>query len=167
MMLRTSVPFVALLFLAACGGSTPPADAPKPGPTEATKPGDVPKPGDPATGEPKADAWSDGFTKEQKVAFMKTHVSPRMAKVFQAGDAKRHAEFGCKTCHGAGKAPQEHLPKLTMKDGKLTCFAEKPDVSKFMAEKVVPEMAAAMGQKPYDPATHQGFGCGGCHAIAK
>jgi len=22
-----------------------------------------------------------------------------------------------------------------------------------------------MGLKPYDPATHEGFGCGGCHTI--
>jgi hypothetical protein len=30
---------------------------------------------------------------------------------------------------------------------------EKPELAKFMAEKVVPEMAAAMDQPPYDPAT--------------
>jgi len=86
-----------------------------------------------------------------------------MAKVFQTQDAKRYAEFGCKTCHGPKyQAPKDFLPKLTMKGGK---FAGKPEVLKFMGEKVVPEMAAAMGEKPYDPATKEGFGCGGCHTI--
>jgi hypothetical protein len=26
-------------------------------------------------------------------------------------------------------------------------------------------MANAMGAKPFDPATHQGFGCAGCHTV--
>jgi cytochrome c551/c552 len=100
------------------------------------------------------------MTKDEQVAFMKARVMPRMSKVFTK------TETTCKTCHGpAYKEPKEFLPHLTMKDGKITAFAEKPEVSKFMAEKVVPEMAAAMGQPPYDPATHKGFGCGGCHTI--
>ena len=36
--------------------------------------------------------------------------------------------------------------------------AMKPDVVKFMSEKVVPDMAAAMGDQPFDPKTHKGFG---------
>ena len=46
-----------------------------------------------------------------------------------------------------------------------TAFKDKAEISKFMHEKVVPEMAAAMGQKPYDPATKTGFGCMNCHAV--
>lgn len=100
------------------------------------------------------------------MAFMSTRVMPPMTKVFQEYDGKRYAEVNCKTCHGPQyKEPKEYLPRLTMKEGKLTAFAEKPAVSKFMAEKVVPAMAAAMGQPPYDPAKHKGFGCGGCHAV--
>jgi hypothetical protein len=34
-----------------------------------------------------------------------------------------------------------------------------------MSEKVVPDMAAALGEKPFDPATNTGFGCGGCHEV--
>jgi cytochrome c553 len=110
--------------------------------------------------------WSNDAPKEQKVAFMKTHVVPSMKPVFQAADATRYAEFGCKTCHGAGfKAPRDHLPKLTMKDGKLTAFAEKPEIAKFMAESVAPKMAEAMGLPPFDMQTGKGFGCAGCHAI--
>ncbi|MCC6648119.1 MAG: hypothetical protein IT374_21435 [Polyangiaceae bacterium] len=111
-------------------------------------------------------AWAKGLSKPQQIAFMKEVVMPRMTKVFQGADAKKYAEFGCKTCHGPEfKEPDEFLPHLTMKNGKITAFADKPAVSKFMAEKVVPEMAAAMGMKPYDPKTHEGFGCAGCHKI--
>lgn len=97
---------------------------------------------------------------------MKAHVVPRMSKVFQGADAARYADFGCVTCHGPKyQAPKDYLPRLTLKDGKLTAFADKPDVAKFMAEKVVPEMASIFGKPPYDPATKQGFGCMGCHGV--
>ena len=99
------------------------------------------------------------------MAFMKTRVVPAMGPVFQSHDAK-YANFSCKTCHGPEyKNPHDFLPKLTMKGGNLTAFAEKPEISKFMAESVVPKMATAMGLPPYDMKTHQGFGCGGCHTI--
>ena len=99
------------------------------------------------------------------MAFMKTRVVPAMGPVFKAHAAK-YAEFSCKTCHGPEyKDPHEFLPKLTMKGGTLTAFAEKPEMAKFMAESVVPNMATAMGLPPYDMKTHQGFGCGGCHTI--
>ncbi len=97
---------------------------------------------------------------------MKNAVLPRMKKVFVEHEPKEFAEFGCKTCHGPNfQDPDDFLPKLTLKEGKITAFAEKPEDAKFMAEKVVPEMAAAMGLPAYDPATHKGFGCAGCHTI--
>lgn len=116
--------------------------------------------------EPTGPVWKDDMSNDAKVAYMKANVAPRMSKVFKDHDAKRYAAFGCKTCHGPdGKEPKNFLPKLTMKGGNLTAFAEKPEIAKFMHEAVVPEMAAALGQKPYDPATKTGFGCSGCHAI--
>ena len=106
------------------------------------------------------------MTKEQMVAFMKTRVIPAMTPVFQGEDAKRYADFGCKTCHGPEfKDPKEFLPKLHLVKDKLVEFDKKPKVAKFMAEKVAPEMAKALGLPHYDPATKQGFGCGGCHTI--
>jgi cytochrome c553 len=104
--------------------------------------------------------------RDQQAAFMKKNVMPNMKPVFQAHDATRYANFSCKTCHGPEfKDPHEYLPKLTMKDGKLTAFAEKPEVAKFMAEQVAPKMAAAMGLPPFDMKTKQGFGCPGCHTV--
>jgi hypothetical protein len=100
---------------------------------------------------------------------MKLKVAPKMAKVFQEADASHYASFNCKSCHGPDfKDPKDFLPKLTMKDGKITAFADKPEVAKvanFMKDRVVPEMAGALGVKPYDMKTKEGFGCGGCHAI--
>jgi hypothetical protein len=151
----------ALSLLVACGGN-------EPAPVTPAAPGTATPAATPAaTAAPVAvAAFRDAKTKDQQVAFMKTVIDPRMGPVFKAHSATRYADFSCKTCHGPNYVePKLFLPKLTMKGGNITSFAEKPEVSKFMAEKVVPEMAAAMGEKPYDPATHQGFGCGGCHAI--
>lgn len=107
------------------------------------------------------------MTKDEEVAFMKKNVVPEMGPVFKAFDAKRYAEFSCKTCHGPKfKLPKDFLPKLTFnKEGKLISPSDEPALAKFMSEEVAPHMAAAMGLKPFDMATHTGFGCGGCHAV--
>lgn len=150
----------AIALVAACGGQ-----APDPATPAATPPGNVkPPPGGPAGAAPTA--WKDDLPMDQKAAFMKGHVVPRLGKVFQVMNAAHYADFGCKTCHGPKmKDPKEFLPHLAMKDGKMTAFAEKPEVAKFMAEKVVPEMAATLGEPPYDMTTHKGFGCAGCHTV--
>jgi hypothetical protein len=175
--IRTSFLATTLFVLAGCGGA--PAEPVTPPPPPAVAPGapatvtpEAPKstesaaPAQAATAASEHDVWKEGMTKEQEIAFMKKNVVPEMAPVFKAYDAKSYAEFGCKTCHGPKfKEPKEYLPKLTFKDGKLTAFADKPEISKFMAEQVVPHMASAMGLKPYDPTTHAGFGCNGCHTV--
>ncbi len=154
----TTVSLLAALAVACGAASTTPATAPAPASSSSAPSGS------------EADAvpavWSRTMSKDQQMAYMKKNVAPRMAKVFQSANATRYADFGCKTCHGPEyKDPKEFLPALTMKGGKLTAFADKPEIAKFMAEHVVPEMASALGQPPYDPQTNQGFGCGGCHAI--
>jgi hypothetical protein len=178
---RLSLSAILLLTLAACGGSPAPApEAPPPPPpppaateappaaTEAPKAPEAAAP--PAAPEapatPAHDVWSKDFNKDQAAAFMKKNVVPEMEPVFKTYDAKRYDKFSCKTCHGpAYKNPHDFLPKLVFKDGKITSFEKKPEISKFMAEQVVPHMATAMGMKPFDPATKEGFGCGGCHTV--
>ncbi len=109
--------------------------------------------------------WKD-LSPAAKLEHMKTVIAPAMAKTFQAHNAKEFKDFGCKTCHGPKKeSPAKFLPKLTMKGGAFTSMKTKPNDTKFMMEKVVPDMAKAMGMKPYDPATHEGFGCAGCHTV--
>ena len=168
-----------ILTLAACGGAPAPApEAPPPPPAAPAAPPpaapEAPKaaetPAAPAAPEapaaPAHDVWSKDFSKDQAAAFMKKNVVPEMEPVFKAYDAKMFDKFSCKTCHGpAYKNPHDFLPKLTFKDGKITSFEKKPEISKFMAEQVVPHMATAMGMKPFDPATKEGFGCGGCHTV--
>jgi hypothetical protein len=167
------VSLTLVLLAAACGGGQPaPEAAPPPEPVPEAAPPPEPGPAEAAPEEaapaepPAPAAWTPDLTKEQKAAFMKAHVAPRMAKVFQEANAEKYANFDCKTCHGPDfKLPKDHLPKLTMKKDKMTAFTEKPDVSKFMAEKVVPEMASILGMQPFDPKTKQGFGCMGCHTV--
>jgi hypothetical protein len=148
------------VLLAACGGGNaenPNNTAPTASASASTAPS--------ATAA-APDVWSDSMSKDQQAAFMKKNVVPAMAPVFQAFDGKKYADFGCKTCHGSAfKLPKDHLPHLTFKDGKLKEAAEKPEMAKFMMEKVTPAMVTAMGAKPYDPQAHTGFGCGGCHTI--
>jgi hypothetical protein len=143
-----ALPLLTLFGLAACGG----ADA-------ATTS---------AKGPPPAPGSFAAMSKEQKLAHMKTVVQPAMSKIFQAFDAKRYEGFGCASCHGPTKDQDPHkaLVKLQLSgDGFQRLAAEKPLITKLMTEKVTPAMAAAMSEKPFDPATKQGFGCGGCHTV--
>lgn len=150
--------FVMSAALLACGGGQPPAAAP-------AEPGAEPAGEAPAGGSP--DVWSDSMSDKEKGAFMKAKVVPPMAKLFQEFDGKEFAKFDCKTCHGPAfkPHPQDFLPELHIKDGKVVEAAEHPEMAKFMGEKVTPAMAEIFGKKPYDPATGQGFGCGGCHKM--
>ena len=146
------------VLLAACGGG---AENNKPTTPIASASAETPQ-----NPPPPAEAWSDSMSNDQKAAYMKSKVVPAMKPVFQEHDAKKYGGFNCKTCHGpAFKEPKYYLPHLTMKDGKLKEFADKPEMAKFMMDKVTPAMATALGMKPFDPQTHQGFGCGGCHTI--
>jgi hypothetical protein len=142
--------------LIACGGSQPPAGAP-------TEPGAAPA----AEGGGEDLVWSDTMSDKQKGEFMKKKVVPAMAKTFQEFNAEKYAKFDCKTCHGPAFKPHpvDFLPELHMKDGKLAEATDHGDMVKFMGEKVSPQMAEIFGKKPYDPATGQGFGCGGCHKV--
>jgi hypothetical protein len=155
-----------LAFAAACGGPPGPA-----APTTPAQAAAVATPNTTPAAAPTAEvalptSWSKDMTKDQQMAFMKKNILPAMGPVFQAHDATKYADFSCKTCHGPEyKNPHDYLPKLTMKDGKMTAFAEKPEIAKFMVESVSPKMADAMGLPHFDMKTHQGFGCGGCHTV--
>jgi hypothetical protein len=171
-------PWIALSVLtaaaglaSACGGGTPtpvtpetagsasasasaaPTDSAAPAPSASTSGTD--------TGEGKP--W-DQRTKEQKVATMKHVVMAKMGPAFKNVDAKRYEEFTCATCHGVGARdhsytmPNPQLPKLDK-----ASIEKHPEMSKFMKEVVVPAMAKAIGEEPYNPETKKGFGCGECH----
>lgn len=179
-MFRSSVlacVMAGVLALSACGGGQSEPKAPTP--TPAGGPSETPAPsssssaasaGAPASGPSKP--WKE-MTQGEKKDHMKTVVTPKMATVFQSFNAKEFSQVTCVTCHGPGAKsgkfvmPSPDLPKLSPADSFKKHMTAKPEMTKFMMQKVVPEMASALGVAPYNPETHQGFGCGGCHMIEK
>jgi len=103
---------------------------------------------------------------DQRATYMKKVVLPKMRDEFKAWESE-HAHMNCATCHGAGASegsfemPNPRLPKLTM-DLKEE-MKEEPEATKFMMERVVPEMAKLLDEPAYDPKTGKGFGCFDCH----
>jgi hypothetical protein len=146
------------LLLAACGGSQPPA--------EAAPAGDAPSAEGPAAPPSKP---FDELTQNEKLDVMKKVVVPTMKPLFQAQNAEKFKDFGCTTCHGphakSGKfdMPNPDLPKLNFADNLKAHKEKTPEMLTFMMEKVNPEMAKAINEPPFDPATGKGFGCKNCH----
>ncbi len=145
---------VLLVFLAACGPSTAPQGAS----TAPTATAAAAKP------------W-DELSHGERLELMKKVVAPKLGADFKAFDAKRYENFSCVTCHGErikngdAKMPNPDLPHLSYTDNFKKHMTEKPAVTKFMQEKVVPDMIEALHEKPYDPQTKEGFGCGECHIV--
>jgi hypothetical protein len=109
------------------------------------------------------------MTHEQQGKFMKDVVVPEMAKLFQAYDATKYAEFGCKTCHGpsveAGKfdMPNPMLAKLNFADPSKM----DPKAAEFMKNQVKPAMARLLQEPEYTPENPKGFGCLECHTMVE
>jgi hypothetical protein len=169
----------AVVVAVACGGNEPTPQNPT-GPTDSSSASAMPSASaaESATATSSASAsasasavpvptvWSATMPKEQQMAFMQKNVMPKMGPIFKEHDPKKYADFSCKTCHGPEyKEPKAYLPHLTFKNGGFTQAKDKPEMTKWMMEKVSAPMADAMGLPHYDPKTNQGFGCGGCHTI--
>ena len=179
----------AVAFAAACGGGAePPATAPAnppptaapesappvasvaptaPAPTAAPTPTEAPPPTQPGPGD-----W-DKWSHEQKLAWMKAGVMPKMGALFHDYDGAKYADAKCGLCHGAGakdgsfKMPNPDLPKLpTTPDGFKKLATKHAKIFAFMKDTVEPQMASLLGEQPFDPKTGQGFGCYGCHTKA-
>lgn len=124
---------------------------------------------DPSNGESEAShgtPWKDK-SREQRMDWMGLAVFPKMRAVFQEYDAS-YAKLDCQTCHGSNmemvdfKMPNSlfSLPKTNTLDWAKDYDAQ---VTAFMNEQVVPEMAKLLDMQPYDPETGKGFGCLDCH----
>jgi hypothetical protein len=173
----------AALVAVACGGSQPEPEAapppPPPPPPAETAPAPAPSATEPppaeaapaASAAPAEPAWKD-MSVEQKKEVMKTVVLPQMKSVFQELDPKMFADVTCKTCHGDSakdgtfKMPNPKLPKLDPANGFAKHMKKNAKVTKFMMERVAPEMSNLLKVPPYDPSTNQGFGCFNCHTRA-
>jgi mono/diheme cytochrome c family protein len=95
-----------------------------------------------------------------------------MKEAFVAFDAEEFGEMNCKTCHGAGaedgsfEMPNPELDKLDFdEDGSSSTRSTRRSPSGW-ARWSTPKMAELLGMPVYDPATHKGFGCLGCHTMA-
>jgi cytochrome c553 len=118
--------------------------------------------------------WKD-MTKAQRGRYMRKVVTPKMREVFQAYDAEHFAKFGCATCHGKDAKQREFkMPGpdlMALPDSHevfmATVMKEKPEIVKFMGEKVEPMTAELLGLKPFNPAApdESAFGCSGCHRL--
>jgi hypothetical protein len=149
---------MGLLLVLGCGSKAPEAEEPtaKDAPVEVAEVEEAPA------------EWA-AMDFAQKKMFMNDTVKPQMGELF----LPQHPDFNCPTCHGANfeqvqfKMPNDLEPlnpekmPFSSEDEKIKAAAQ------FMAEKVVPRMAGLLGYQPYDPQTKEGFGCFGCHAMAK
>ncbi|MBL4684965.1 MAG: hypothetical protein JKY37_10275 [Nannocystaceae bacterium] len=151
---RGSTSLLLVGLLTGCSGSKSPSPTP-PGPTEEQR------------AAPSApDTWKDALSMDDKMGFMQAHVVSKMGDLFKGANPEHYANFGCQTCHGPdNQDPKDFLSPLQMKDGQFAAAQSQPEVVQFMMQQVVPEMAALLGEPAYDPTTHTGFGCGGCHTI--
>jgi hypothetical protein len=144
---------------AACGGTQPAPSTPASPPA-------------PPSAAPPQKPWTD-MSHDERLMLMKTRVFPRMQEAFQKLDAKRFADFSCKTCHGEGvkeenfTMPNPRLPKLDSTGDFKAEMDMNPDITKFMMTTVVPTVSGILGIPQYDPGTKKGFGCHNCHTMDK
>jgi len=112
--------------------------------------------------------WSDMDTSQRK-RHMKQVVLPIAASVFQSWRPERYAQVDCTLCHGQGfqnenfHMPTNHLPRLS---GTLLLgpeFQNHPETTQLKLNRLVPEMAEALGKSQFSLITRRGFGCYSCH----
>jgi hypothetical protein len=156
-----------LPLVAACGGSAATPATPSPA-SSGVAPGGAAADNAP----PPSGKWNE-MNRDQRMAYMKKVVMPKMKEIFVSFDAKEFDHFTCMTCHGGGakdgsfKMPNPELPKLNPEGGFKKHLDKDPAMTKFMMTKVLPEMAQLLHTEPYDQQKKIGFGCFGCHAIDK
>lgn len=160
-----AVSIVSLAALAACGGTSPSAATPGDETTGASAPPPASEAAaeTPAAGDVTAKSFDD-MTPPERMELMKKKVIPEMTAAFQSFDSNEFEKVSCATCHGPGakngefEMPTKSLPALDKAE-----MDKHPEMTKFMMEVVVPKMAGILGEHPYDPETHEGFGCFNCH----
>ena len=170
---------LVLLASISCGGneSAPPPASPSSPSSASAAPASAASaaPSAPATSGDTPAAFHD-MNKQQRSKYMRDVVVPKMRPLFAQFDEKKFGKFGCGTCHGAGatdgsfKMPSAQLPELpSTPDGFEALGKKHPEMMKFMATTVKPEMAKLLGEKEMDPKNPSagGFGCMSCHTMKK
>jgi hypothetical protein len=124
----------------------------------------------------KSKAWS-AMSRPERQAYMATVVMPKMEDIFARFEPAEYAGLGsdgeprfrCETCHGAtmrqvGFAMPNTLHPLPSSNPMATASEYDAKVAAFMAQEVVPAMAALLGTNAASAENPSGFGCFGCHA---
>jgi hypothetical protein len=121
-------------------------------------------------------AWKD-MTYNQKRAYMKAAVMPKMKPVFQGFDGDKFKDFKCETCHGEDgpdrkyKMPSNDIHPLPNTaaafEAKLKTEPTWPKWTKFMSGEVEPAMGALLALPVFDPKkpVAGAFGCAACHKL--
>ncbi|MDP4856607.1 MAG: hypothetical protein NWR42_04305 [Desulfobacterales bacterium] len=112
--------------------------------------------------------WAE-MSIEQKKLHMRNVVLPRAAAIFSSWRPERFAKVDCHLCHGLGadtgnfRMPTSHLPRLSGEVLLGPEFDKYPDTTQLKLDRLVPEMADALGLKSFSIITRTGFGCYSCH----
>lgn len=105
----------------------------------------------------------------QRKQHMEQVVLPIAAAVFQSWRPERYVDVNCSLCHGRGfqiddfQMPSDHLPRLSGDLFLGSEFRNHPETTRLKLQRLVPEMAAALGKKEFSLITRKGFGCYSCH----
>ncbi len=130
--------------------------------------GCYPKKVGPIGPEGKQLTWAEMKLTERK-AHMRQEVLPIAADIFGTWQPERFATVDCSLCHARGETegiydmPTANLPRLS---GALLLgpeFARAPETTNLKLNRLVPEISAALGVKPFSLITQRGFGCYSCH----
>lgn len=107
-----------------------------------------------------------------RATYMEQHVMPVMSTLLRAYDGTRFANVTCASCHGENaRAVHFRMPNTLPTFPTFGTEASNRDIAAhprtyaMMRERFVPVMAQLLGMQPYNPQTHQGFGCAGCHPM--
>ena len=116
----------------------------------------------------KALTWPQ-MNKAQRKAHMGQVVLPRAAAIFRSWRPERYVDVNCSLCHGQGpwtgnfSMPTDHLPPLSGDVLLVPEFQKHPQTTRLKLNRLVPEIADALGVKPFSIITRRGFGCYSCH----
>jgi len=109
------------------------------------------------------------MNREQRKAHMGRTVLPRAAAIFRSWRPLRYGDVHCTLYHGRGAGtgnfsmPTDHLPRLSGDVLLGPEFQKYPQTTRLKLNRLVPEIADALGVKPFSIITRRGFGCYSCH----